>query len=139
MIRTLSVILFFIFMGVLPACTPFDSNKANKKLLLGNWVLYDLDTHLDDDTIFLSYMQDTAIIMFEKDSCYDYFVKPNMLNSYSYVIDNYELSTYINDSLISKLDILALSDDSLVLGRKSVKFKYRKFETDYQKILENLN
>lgn len=139
MVRTLNIILFFIFIGILPACTPFDSNKANKKLLQGNWVLYDLDAQLGDDTVFVNYIQDTAIIIFEKDSCYDYFVKTNVLNSYSFAIDNYELSTYINDSLITKLDILALSDDSLVLGRKSVKFKYRKFETDYQKILENLN
>ncbi len=136
MMKILNTVLFlgvFVFF----TCTPYNSSETNRKMLQGHWVLYDLDIAVQDDTAFYSNMRDTAIIIFERDSCYDFFVKPNVLLSYSFNVDNYEISTYVNDSLISKSEILALSNDSLVLEKKNVKFKYKKFETNYREILKN--
>lgn len=131
-------IVFFFLVSVFFACTPYDSSATNKKLLQGNWVLYDYDV-CDKDSLAQSYVRDTTIVFFDGDSLFDYNVRKKVIFSYSFKVNNYELLIYYNDSLISERNILELSEDSLVVGNQNIKFRYRKFEADYQKILKNLN
>lgn len=137
MVKKLCVVFFFLANAFF-ACTPYDSSATNKKLLQGNWVLYDYDVYAKD-SLAQSYVQDTTIVFFEGDSLFDYNVRQKVMYAYSFKVSNYELLTYYNDSLISERNILELSKDSLVVGNKNAKFRYRKFETDYQEILKNLN
>lgn len=121
--------MFFITLGILFACTPYDSNAANKRLLQGDWILYGVE--LEGNDIFNT-VNDTIIVGFVKDSVYDFHVNKQIIYSFSFDISNYELMICRNDSVISRRDILALSEDSLIIGNKDFKYKYRKFETNYK-------
>lgn len=108
------------------SCKPYNSNEVNRQLLQGSWKLIatnnlerdssDAGLHIDFD------------IRFEGDSCCEYARDFNRLTKYKFLIDDFSLDLFNNDSLVSKINITTLTKDSLTLSQLRTWWVYKKIE-----------
>lgn len=112
---------------VLSCCTPYDSNKVNKELLNGKWVLTDVD-HSNYDTIKVDYTNELTYLLFKQDSCIQ--VMPDLQDTsyFSFRVHNYEIQLLQKNNPVGRLEIDILTKDSLVLLRDSNRYQYKRIE-----------
>lgn len=100
--RYLSIILVLVS-SLFFSCTPYNSDQANKKMLQGEWLLVD------------STIVDSVMLIFDADVCREYIPSKDYEATYKLSIRNYWLTLHESDSSRLRFDIVALSNDSLVL------------------------
>lgn len=109
------------------ACTPFDSNKNNKKLIRSTWhqveIVY---PNINGDSLIVEHPEGVTILTFTDDSCHERMKDLHASVHYSYDIKDYVLKLEKDSVNINYLDIRKLTSDSLILHSKNRFWKYIK-------------
>lgn len=122
------LILLFIS-GLLAACTPYDSNKTNKSLLQGNWLMKDTYYVSSDSSIISEYRpNDSIILSFDEDHYREYLRSGGREINLRFDVSDYRIMLYKDSSIFDWTNIEVLSSDSLVLSKANRVWQYQKIQ-----------
>lgn len=118
-----SVIIMLLF----SLCTPYNSDKANYKLIQGRWMLVDVNhSEIILDTVRIDYNKNQTILVFEKNKLTQYMNDLNDTTDFTFVIRDYKLAIFRDSVATNVFIIRKLTGDSLIL-------EYEKGERIYKK------
>jgi hypothetical protein len=123
------IIPFLTGIYLLGGCTPYNADKANTGLIQGKWTLTGVN-RTTYDTVKVDYNEERTYLIFEGNKCAQYMSDWEDTLNFIFIIHNYELSLYKDDELLRRLDIEALSNDSLILSVAEDKWIYKKLDID---------
>lgn len=108
------IALLIPFVGF--ACTPFDSNQYNKKLIQHSWQQVEI-SYPDKlgDSLITEQSKGVTILTFTPDSCFEKLQDLKTSIHYSYDIKDYILKLERDSNNINYLNIQKLTTDSLIL------------------------
>lgn len=128
MLRTNKIILLTLFTSLLLCCKPYNSDKANHKLIQGKWMLVDAKRGLLD-TVKVDYDKQITYLVFNGDKCSQQMVDLNETSEYTFTISDFELNLHTDSVLNNTLHINLLTADSLILSKGDDSlWKYKKIE-----------
>lgn len=128
MLRTNKIILLTLFTSLLLCCKPYNSDKANHKLIQGKWMLVDAERNLLD-TIKVDYDKQITYLVFNGDKCSQQMVDLNEISEYTFTISDFELNLHTDSVLNNTLHINLLTADSLILSKGDDSlWKYKRIE-----------
>lgn len=116
MLRTNKLILLSLFTSLLLCCKPYNSDKANHKLIQGKWILVDTQHNLLD-TVKVDYDKQITYLVFSGNKCSQQMVDLNEISDYTFTISNFELNLHTDSLLNNTLRINLLTADSLILSK----------------------
>lgn len=121
----IALLIFCLFY----ACTPYDSNKVNKQLLQGTWLLQDL-YYISSDSILISEYKpkDSVTLLFDEDNYKEYIGVSHETVDLMFNVSDYRIMFYQDSSIYDWTNIEALSPDSLVLSKANRIWKYKKIK-----------
>lgn len=119
----LLIIIIFCF----SCCTPFDSDRLNKKLIQGRWEQVDVISS-DADSVFADReMHSATFLQFRGDSCFETLRRADVDRNryFQFDVNSYVVSLKETDHPTNYLVIAKLTADSLVfqVGSRILKYK----------------
>lgn len=121
----LSLLSFIILLFF--SCTAYDSDRVNRQLIQGKWMLVDVNDRIYD-TVFVDYHKEITYLLFEGDKCTELLQDLNDTTHFNFNIRDYSLNLYKDSLLISIFAITTLTKDSLTLSVDKSHRRYIKIE-----------
>lgn len=123
-------IVFALLLTTCFSCKRFDSDKLNHKLIQGEWkqteIIY---TETDEEgTRQVKRDAGTAILKFQADSCTETMPDSKNIKHYTFQIKDYILQLKEENLPVNYLEVVKLTDDSLILQTKYQRWGYIRTE-----------
>lgn len=122
-----NTLILLLLLSCVVACTPYNSDKVNKQLLQGRWLMQDTYYISSDSSIISEYSPgDSIILLFDEDRYKEYFSNGGKEINLRFDISDYRIMFYKDSSIFDWTNIDVLSPDSLVLSKANRIWQYKK-------------
>lgn len=122
-------LLSFVILCLWCACTPYNSNKTNKDLLQGEWLMIDTYYISSDSTIISEYIPtDSILLRFDAGQYTEYLSGDHKEINLRFNVSEFRIMFYKDSSIYDWTNIDILTADSLVLSKANRIWQYRKIK-----------
>ncbi|MDR2954479.1 MAG: hypothetical protein LBV43_05315 [Prevotella sp.] len=109
------------------ACTPYNSNEANIRMIQGTWLLQDVE-HSVLDTVTVDYNEERTYLIFKGSDCIQYMPDLQDTLKFTFAIRDYKLILFRDSLILNTLHIDTLTNESLILSHEKSERVYKRIQ-----------